>query len=377
MANFRIKTKGQPPSPLVRPRPDENGNFIAFVSQTDGFSAYIHRDVLDFIEREARRAAPNEAIGLLAGRICHDLERAPYTLVMVAEGAIGNEADTGPGHVHISHDGRSRVRRRLEAAHPDREIIGWYHSHPHHEARFSPVDVREQSGWTDPNQVGIVFSATQRDEPFGVYRGPGATRLLLRCAEAQTSAAGQTDFSNERGLAERVTTERTQPGRPKLPAGAITRTRSVPGVVPGARFGRLRGATPRLLVLLGALGLAAGVFWLHLRVRSIETALGSTRGVASSSPTPAETPMPEQPSQLPDARSQASAPPQSETGSANRTALTDGPIAKPAANPLNGSVRRRNNARAGKSKKPAARIKNNKKREATNTRPAESRPVNQ
>jgi hypothetical protein len=264
------------------------------------------------------------------------------------------------------------VRRRLEAAHPDREIIGWYHSHPHHEARFSPVDAREQSAWTDPNQVGIVFSATQRDEPFGVYRGPGATRLLLRSAEAQTSATGQTDFSTERGLTERVTTDRTQPRRPKLPAGVGTLTRNLPRV-PGARFGRLRGAAPRLLILLGAFSLAAGVVWLHLRVRSIETALGSTRGVASSSPKPAETPMSEQPSQLPDTRSQASAAPESEMGSANRTALTDGPIVKPAANPLNGSVRRRNNTRASKNKKPEARDKKNKKREATTPKPAEPR----
>jgi proteasome lid subunit RPN8/RPN11 len=381
MGNFKKKAQTGPPSLLVRPRPTEDGSFVAFHAEGDGFGVYFHRDVLEFIKRESLRAAPDEAIGLLAGRTCSDPVHGPYTLVMAADGARGDEVEASPSHVHISAYGNASVRQRLEASHSDREIVGWYHSHPRYPAQFSHIDITEQSTWNDPNHVGIVFSGTEKSEPFGVYRGPEAVRLMRHRTESRMSPAGQTIYGLERvpakrALPEQVGAERTQPGRPKPLTADIAKTRRIPAAQRG-RFSRLRGVAPRLLVLLGALGLAAGVVWLHQRVRSIETALGSTRGVASSSPTPAETPLPEQPSQLPDARSQASAAPQSETGSANRTMLTDGPIAKPAANPLNGSVRRRNNARAGKSKKPAARVKNNKKREATNTRPAESRPVNQ
>lgn len=362
MANFVIREKPGPPSLLVRPRPDENGNFVAFATQNDGFGVYIHQEVLDFIERESRRAAPNEVIGLLAGRICRDLQRVPYTLVMAAEGAIGDEADAGPGHVHISPDGRARVRRRLEAAHPDREIVGWYHSHPNHEAQFSPVDATEQSAWPDANHVGIVFSGRERDEPFGVYRGPGAIRLLRRRAESRANA-----------------TEQTQPDRAKLPAVVNAQTGRVPAVR-RVRSGRLIGAALRLLAVLVVLGFAAGVVWLHVRVRAVENALGDVRGmvqISRAQAAPAETPTPQQPPPSSDTGPQISIVPEADTKSVNRTALTDGPAVTPAANPLNKKALGNKNRRAGKNRTPGARGKNSKNSETTNTKPAEARPVNQ
>jgi hypothetical protein len=74
------------------------------------------------------------------------------------------------------------VRCRLEESAYGLDLIGWYHSHPTFPARFSPVDVTEQSTWRDPNHIGIVISGSDRATPFGVYRGPEA--LLLRPSPA-------------------------------------------------------------------------------------------------------------------------------------------------------------------------------------------------
>ena len=68
------------------------------------------------------------------------------------------------------------MRRRLEVAHPDREIVGWYHTHPNYPSEFSSVDIQEQRIWSDRNHIGIVYS-TSDAEPFGVYRSSEAIRL--------------------------------------------------------------------------------------------------------------------------------------------------------------------------------------------------------
>lgn len=178
MANIKIRTRSGAGQHLVRPRPQEDGQFGLWVSDADHFSAYVHADVLDFIKRNGDTAAPHETIGLLAGRVCHDPVNGPYTLVMAAENAISGEFESGPGHVKLKAIGQTHLRRRLEDAHPDREIVGWYHTHPNYQPVFSPVDAKEQQTWNDQNSIGIVYSTDGSGaESFGVYRGPESVRL--------------------------------------------------------------------------------------------------------------------------------------------------------------------------------------------------------
>jgi len=178
MANIKIRTRSGAGQHLVRPRPQEDGHFGLWVSDADRFSAYVHADVLDFIKRNGDTAAPHETIGLLAGRVCHDPVNGPYTLVMAAENAMSGEFESGPGHVKLKGIGQTHLRRRLEEAHPDREIVGWYHTHPNHQPVFSPVDAKEQQTWNDQNSIGIVYSTDGSGaESFGVYRGPHSVRL--------------------------------------------------------------------------------------------------------------------------------------------------------------------------------------------------------
>ena len=177
MEHFRPRqTKTYSNLPFVS-RPANRKDFLVFVSERDGFEALIHSNVKEAISEKAQRALPNETIGLLAGRVLRD-ERGPYTLVLAAEGARLDEIDATPSHVRISANGHAQVRGRLEKSAYGLDLIGWYHSHPTFPARFSSVDVTEQSTWRDPNHIGMVISGIDRATPFGVYRGPEA--LLLR-----------------------------------------------------------------------------------------------------------------------------------------------------------------------------------------------------
>ncbi|HEU4710824.1 MAG TPA: Mov34/MPN/PAD-1 family protein [Pyrinomonadaceae bacterium] len=174
---FRPKEKNAYASLPFITRPQQDETFISFASESDAFEVFLHRNVQEVIRHEAHEAAPNETIGLLAGRVVRD-ERGPYTLVLAAAGARPDEVEATPSHVRISANGQAQVRGRLESSAHGLDIIGWYHSHPRFPARFSPVDITEQSTWRDPNHVGIVISGVDRNEPLGVYRGPKANLLI-------------------------------------------------------------------------------------------------------------------------------------------------------------------------------------------------------
>jgi proteasome lid subunit RPN8/RPN11 len=378
MTNFRTKARTGTPSLLVRPHPAEDGDFVAFHAMGDGFRAYVHQDVLAYVERETRKAAPDEAIGLLAGRTCHDPAYGPYTLVMAADGARAEEVDAGPSHVHISAFGHASVRQRLEALHPDREIVGWYHSHPHFAAEFSHIDRAEQSTWANPNHVGIVVSGSEKNEPFGVYRGPGADRLLSRNDDRRSRADVRSGFITGNVLpgavhTEQVATERAAPGRSKFPGVAILPTGREPGI-PRFQLGRRINSKPRLAAVLTVVGLLMGIIWLHVRVRAIETALSGSRGFASiSNANPflveARSIAPSTPPHEPRVMIE----PEISKALGNRTELTDNLASGPAENPLKQKSTRKKPRRVAKDKKPDTRAKNNKPVEAKNPGPTETR----
>lgn len=177
MANITIRTRANTSAHLLHPRPQDNTSFERWIGADDNFIVYVHVDVLDFIRSEASRAMPNETIGLLAGRVCEDPQTGPYTIIMAAENARDGEFEASPAHVRLRGPGQTYVRRRLEDAHPDREIVGWYHTHPGYPPVFSNVDMQEQRTWTDRNHIGIVYSTSDHNEPFGVYRSSDANRL--------------------------------------------------------------------------------------------------------------------------------------------------------------------------------------------------------
>lgn len=269
MEDFKPRKKASHASLPFVTRPSSDERFISFASEHDGFETFIHKDVNGAISREAHRAAPNETIGLLAGRVLRD-ERGPYTLVLASEGARADEVEATPSHVRISSNGHAQARGRLELSAFGLDIIGWYHSHPQYPARFSSVDVTEQSTWPDPNHVGIVISGIDAREPIGVYRGPKAARLHvayisdeLPCKEVivRQVASAQTD------------TNAFTPSTPERKEEAI----KTPEIVTSASA--VRAATPpsdgRLRLLhwtlsLGLLGSVLILVWFDRRIAKLE-----------------------------------------------------------------------------------------------------------
>lgn len=374
MANFRAKGKAATPTPLVRQRPAGNSSFVAFAAKDDGFCAYVHLDVLERIEAHARQGGRDEVIGLLAGRICQDLQRVPYTLVMAAEGAAGDEFTSGPGFVHLSPSGRASVSHRLIDSHPDREIVGWYHSHPHSSSHFSRPDAQEQGGWTDPSHIGIVFSGTQREDAFGVYRGSGAVRLT-RLPPPQAARATRNIFKknsastvspkHQREQEERAASTTTEPAAAALSLTAVSATTQTAEAAVSRRA--REPYVSRIVVLLSVLAALITLVWMHTRISAVELAQRTSKGaggntasnaappLAAASTSPTTPAMNVTPTQTPAGEHSVG---HSETGTPILPPGADGPAVSIPANPIrperdNAAPRRgRDDSGAGRDKRP-------------------------
>jgi proteasome lid subunit RPN8/RPN11 len=171
---FRPKGMHVEPKRL-RERPlDTKHPFVVYGSE-DRPRLYVSPTVLSGVRLCCRSSAPNETIGLLAGTVYGDAD-GNYTVVRDFEEAIVDEKEASPASVRINPDGQASVRSRLLGRNPALQIVGWFHSHPRYQPFYSPVDHAEQATY-GPDQVGIVVSGLPCEDPFGVYLGPGASRL--------------------------------------------------------------------------------------------------------------------------------------------------------------------------------------------------------
>jgi proteasome lid subunit RPN8/RPN11 len=270
---------------ITRPKQDET--FIVFASENDGFEVLLHQNVQETIRREALEAVPNETIGLLAGRVVRD-ERGPYTLVLAATGARPNEVEATPSHVRISASGHAQVRSRLESFAHGLDIIGWYHSHPRFPARFSPVDITEQSTWRDPNHVGIVISGIDRNEPLGVYRGPKSNLMVPKTNLPELiKRKEQIDTASLFAPVAVTSVVVSKPVAEPAPAGAVVVPNSTPSTP--SETGKTAAFVYRALGV-GLFGIVLTIVWLDNRLSKMEARLTNSKLAQAQAPT---TPQPE------------------------------------------------------------------------------------
>jgi proteasome lid subunit RPN8/RPN11 len=96
----------------------------------------IRQSELDSLRRHGEETYPHECCGVMLGRIEGD-ER-----VVEAVLRAGNTRVDSP-HNRYNIDPRELVRIQRESRERDLDIVGFYHSHPDHPARWSQTDLAE------------------------------------------------------------------------------------------------------------------------------------------------------------------------------------------------------------------------------------------
>jgi len=107
------------------------------VSVVNGFwMLKIKRKEYDALRRHGEETYPHECCGVLLGHMEGDVR----TVTSVAR--AGNTR-TDSAHNRYNIDPRDLIRIQREGRERGEDIVGFYHSHPDHPARWSPTDFAE------------------------------------------------------------------------------------------------------------------------------------------------------------------------------------------------------------------------------------------
>jgi proteasome lid subunit RPN8/RPN11 len=98
------------------------------------------------LRRHGEETYPHECCGVLVGQIGDDGVKHVRAVVRCEN----QRSDSL--HNRYSIDPHSLVRIQREARERDQDIVGFYHSHPDHPARWSPTDLVE-AHWTGCSYV--------------------------------------------------------------------------------------------------------------------------------------------------------------------------------------------------------------------------------
>jgi proteasome lid subunit RPN8/RPN11 len=143
-------------------------------SREQYFQVIFRQSVLDQIHRHGKAHPQVEVCGVLVGDIFHDAQ-GPYAYVQAA--IQGNDAVNKQTQVTITSQTWSRIHETLEKEHPDKRIVGWYHTHPGFGIFLSGMDLFIQDNFfNEPWQVAFVHDPLGGDEGVFVWRDGAATR---------------------------------------------------------------------------------------------------------------------------------------------------------------------------------------------------------
>ncbi len=96
----------------------------------------IPQAALDQLRRHGEETYPNECCGVLVGKLEGEVRR-----VSSVERCGNTRSDSPRDRYHI--DPKELIRIQREARERGEDVVGFYHSHPDHPARWSATDLAE------------------------------------------------------------------------------------------------------------------------------------------------------------------------------------------------------------------------------------------
>ena len=118
------------------------------------------------LRRHGEETYPHECCGVLLGQIDSEGVKAVQAI------ARCNNQRTDSPHNRYGIDPRELVRIQREARERGQDIIGFYHSHPDHPARWSQTDLAE-AHWTGCSYVitSVVSGSATETNSFNLGGG--------------------------------------------------------------------------------------------------------------------------------------------------------------------------------------------------------------
>ncbi len=139
------------------------------------FRVYFDPKIHDRIAAHAAEKLTLEICGVLLGHWQRD-EEGPF--VLVNEAIRADKAQSNAGDVTFTHDAWNDIHREMDTKYTDRQIVGWYHSHPNFGIFLSDRDCFiHEHFFNSPGQVAYVVDPVNGVEGVFCWRN-GKAKLF-------------------------------------------------------------------------------------------------------------------------------------------------------------------------------------------------------
>ncbi len=154
------------------------------------FPIFMHQRANRFVTAHALNNPDREVGGLLLGDVYRD-KKAKTAYPVISHAIAARYAAEMRGHLTFTHETWLDLTRQREEHHPDREVVGWYHTHPGFGIFLSQWDLQIQRYFfREPWQVALVVDPHDYTAGFFVWANgdildPQEPHQLFRVAEIE------------------------------------------------------------------------------------------------------------------------------------------------------------------------------------------------
>ena len=166
--------------PERRVRPDRDRRFAILAYELPGqadLSIFLDRMAADAIERHALSDTSVELGGVLLGKECLD-QQTGQPFVWVTHSLEAKHYANTQASFTYTHDSWEEITRQRDQRFPDRDIVGWYHTHPSFGIFLSHHDLFiHQNFFAQPLQVAYVVDPINQTRGFFQWREGAMTQV--------------------------------------------------------------------------------------------------------------------------------------------------------------------------------------------------------
>lgn len=133
----------------------------------DDYRVSINEDAYTMMKNHAATTVKVELCGILVGRVCKDEKGIFLMIDAVIE---GRDASSQGAQVTFTHQTWNHINDVMDKTHPNKKIVGWYHTHPGFGVFLSGMDLFIQENFfNQPYQIAIVLETHAHEEGCFVW----------------------------------------------------------------------------------------------------------------------------------------------------------------------------------------------------------------
>ena len=158
-----------------------------------GFAVVIQRKALDAIHAHGKADTSVEICGVLVGEVRHD---RISTYLLITDHIPGDKATSKEAQVTFTAETWNIIQARMEKDFSDKNVVGWYHTHPGFGVFLSGMDLFIQDNFFNlPWQVAWVYDPVAETDGVFVWRAGKSEKAEFLVEEAE--GEGGVDFRGQ------------------------------------------------------------------------------------------------------------------------------------------------------------------------------------